>query len=46
MLMEQGLSVVHLFGKSTPNLDREAIIAAVKEALHQLEIGNLLLGSG
>ena len=32
MLMEQGLSVVHLFGKSTPNLDREAVIAAVKEA--------------
>ncbi|MFT4864709.1 MAG: peroxiredoxin, partial [Ilumatobacter sp.] len=32
MLMEQGLSVVHLFGKSTPTLDREAVVSAVKAA--------------
>ncbi|MDA3032093.1 MAG: chlorite dismutase family protein [Actinomycetota bacterium] len=32
MLMEQGLSVVHLFGKLTPTLDREAVVAAVKSA--------------
>jgi len=30
--MEAGLAVVHLFGKPTPNLDREAVIAAVKAA--------------
>jgi chlorite dismutase len=32
MRMEAGLAVVHLFGKPTPNLDREAVIAAVKAA--------------
>ena len=32
MLMEDGLSVVHLFAKQTPNLDREAVLAAVKTA--------------
>ena len=32
MLMEEGLSVVHLFGKPTPALDREAVLAAVKSA--------------
>jgi chlorite dismutase len=32
MLMEAGLSVVHLFGKPTASLDREAVIAAVKTA--------------
>ena len=30
--MEDGLSVVHLFAKPTPNLDREAVLAAVKTA--------------
>ena len=30
--MEAGLSVVHLFGKPTERLDREAVIAAVKAA--------------
>jgi len=30
--MEAGLTVVHLFGKPTPNLDREAVVAAVKAA--------------
>jgi peroxiredoxin len=32
MRMEAGLTVVHLFGKPTPNLDREAVVAAVKAA--------------
>ncbi|NND75071.1 MAG: chlorite dismutase [Ilumatobacter sp.] len=32
MLMEDGLSVVHLFGKPTPSMDREAVVAAVKAA--------------
>jgi chlorite dismutase len=32
MRMEAGLSVVHLFAKPTPQLDREAVIAAVKSA--------------
>lgn len=32
MLMEDGLSVVHLFAKPTSNLDREAVLAAVKTA--------------
>ena len=32
MLMEDGLSVVHLFGKPTPSLDREAVFAAIKAA--------------
>ena len=32
MLMEEGLSVVHLFGKPTPGIDRESVIAAVKAA--------------
>jgi chlorite dismutase len=32
MLMNDGLSVVHLFGKPTPHVDREAVIAAVKAA--------------
>jgi chlorite dismutase len=32
MLMEDGLSVVHLFAKPTPGTDREAVIAAVKAA--------------
>jgi peroxiredoxin len=32
MRMEAGLAVVHLFGKPTPNPDREAVIAAVKAA--------------
>ena len=32
MRMEVGLTVVHLFGKPTPNLDREAVVAAVKAA--------------
>lgn len=32
MRMEAGLSVVHLFGKPTAALDREAVIAAVKAA--------------
>ena len=30
--MEAGLAVVHLFGKPTPSLDREAVVAAVKAA--------------
>jgi chlorite dismutase len=30
--MEAGLSVVHLFGKPTPELDRDAVIQAVKTA--------------
>jgi len=30
--METGLSVVHLFGKSTSALDREAVFAAIKSA--------------
>ena len=30
--MEDGLSVVHLFAKPTPTLDREAVFAAVKSA--------------
>jgi hydrogen peroxide-dependent heme synthase len=30
--MEAGLSVVHLFGKPTPSLDREAVVAAIKAA--------------
>jgi hydrogen peroxide-dependent heme synthase len=30
--METGLSVVHLFGKPTPSLDREAVVAAIKTA--------------
>ena len=30
--MEAGLSVVHLFAKPTPSLDREAVIAAIKTA--------------
>jgi len=30
--MEAGLTVVHLFGKPNPNLDREAVVAAVKAA--------------
>jgi peroxiredoxin len=32
MRMEAGLSVVHLFAKPTPSLDREAVIAAIKTA--------------
>lgn len=32
MRMEAGLSVVHLFGKPTSALDREAVVAAVKTA--------------
>ena len=32
MLMEDGLSVIHLFGKPTPALDREAVFAAIKAA--------------
>ncbi|WP_420451441.1 chlorite dismutase family protein [Ilumatobacter sp.] len=32
MLMEEGLSVVHLFAKPTPGTDREAVVAAVKAA--------------
>ena len=32
MLMEEGLSVVHLLAKPTPGTDREAVIAAVKDA--------------
>lgn len=32
MLMEDGLSVVHLMAKPTPSTDREAVIAAVKTA--------------
>lgn len=32
MLMEEGLSVVHLFAKVTPGTDREAAMAAVKQA--------------
>jgi peroxiredoxin len=32
MRMEKGLAVVHLFGKPTPTLDREAAVAAVKAA--------------
>jgi len=32
MLMEDGLSVVHLFGKLSPRVDREGVIAAVKAA--------------
>jgi peroxiredoxin len=32
MRMEAGLTVVHLFGKATPTLDREAVVAAVKTA--------------
>jgi hydrogen peroxide-dependent heme synthase len=32
MLMEDGLSVVHLFATPTPATDREAVIAAVKSA--------------
>jgi len=32
MRMEAGLSVVHLFGKPTPALDREAVVAAIKAA--------------
>jgi hydrogen peroxide-dependent heme synthase len=32
MLMEDGLSVVHLLAKPTPATDREAVIAAVKAA--------------
>jgi len=32
MLMEDGLSVVHLLAKPTPTTDREAVIAAVKTA--------------
>lgn len=32
MRMENGLSVVHLFGKSTDAVDREAVLAAVKAA--------------
>jgi peroxiredoxin len=32
MRMENGLSVVHLFAKPTPQLDREAVVAAVKSA--------------
>ena len=30
--MEAGLTVVHLFGKPTPALDRDAVVAAVKDA--------------
>ena len=30
--MEAGLAVVHLFGKSTPLLDREAVVTAIKVA--------------
>ena len=30
--MEAGLAVVHLFGKSTPLLDREALVTAIKVA--------------
>ena len=32
MRMEAGLAVVHLFGKPTPTLDREAVVEAVKAA--------------
>lgn len=32
MLMEDGLSVLHLFAKPTPALDREAVLDAVKAA--------------
>jgi peroxiredoxin len=32
MRMEAGLAVVHLFGKPSPALDREAVVAAVKAA--------------
>ncbi len=32
MRMEAGLSVIHLFAKPTPSLDREAVVAAVKTA--------------
>ncbi len=32
MRMEAGLSVVHLFGKPTPSVDREAVVAAIKAA--------------
>ncbi len=32
MLMEEGLSVVHLFGTPSPGTDREAVMAAVKAA--------------
>lgn len=32
MLMEDGLSVIHLLGKPTPGTDREAVFAAVKAA--------------
>ena len=32
MLMEDGLTVVHLMAKPTPNTDREAVISAVKAA--------------
>ena len=30
--MQTGLAVVHLFGKPTPSLDREAVVAAIKAA--------------
>lgn len=32
MLMEEGVGVVHLLAKPTPGTDREAVIAAVKQA--------------
>lgn len=32
MLMEEGVSVVHLFAKPTASIDREAVIAAVRAA--------------
>ncbi len=32
MLMQEGLGVVHLLAKPTPGIDREAVIAAVKQA--------------
>lgn len=32
MLMDDGLSVVHLMAKPSPTTDREAVIAAVKAA--------------
>ncbi len=32
MRMESGLAVVHLFGKPTNSLDREAVVAAIKAA--------------
>jgi chlorite dismutase len=32
MRMEAGLSVVHLFAKPTPSLDRDAVIAAIRAA--------------